>query len=337
MIYGGIRFYERMEVKDILSYLRLIVTGDDLAFQRVINQPKRGIGTKTVDAIFRIAQSEGISMYEVIKRGLYAKSQNTLDRFVRMVEKWRSELADLPLEKLLNEVLDDSGYRVMLEKDNETERLENVKSLIDDIKEYQEFYPESTLEDYLQMISLYTDKINLESSDAINLMTVHAAKGLEFPIVFVIGLSEGIFPSEKTLMEGTKGLEEERRLAYVAYTRAKERLTLTETSSFSYVIGSAKLPSRFISEIDEKYIDHLDKKEKKSSVFDVEIFPTDEGGDAAAEYRNGDIVVHKIFGEGVVIGIEDSVLSIAFSHPHGVKKILASHPSIRKKNRNDYN
>ena len=338
VIYGGIRFYERMEVKDILSYLRLIVTGDDLAFQRVINQPKRGIGTKSVDAIFRAAQSEGVSMYEVIKKGLFGKNQNTLDKFVAMVEKWRNDLNDLSLEMLLNEVLDDSGYRAMLEKDNETERLENVKSLIDDIKEYQEFYPESTLEDYLQMISLYTDKVNDNAADALNLMTIHAAKGLEFPIVFVIGLSEGIFPSEKTLLEGTKGLEEERRLAYVAYTRAKERLTLTETSSFSYVIGSAKLPSRFINEIDEEYIEHVDRKEKRSSVFDVDIFPSDRAADETGEdYRNGDIVIHKIFGEGVVIGIDGNVLSIAFSHPHGVKKILSSHPSIRKKTGNDYN
>ena len=336
VIYGGIRFYERMEIKDILSYLRLIVTGDDLAFQRVINQPKRGLGQKSIDAIFEIAQKEAIPMYEVIKRGLYAKNQKTLDGFVAMVEKWKADKDSIPLELLLEEVLDNSGYRTMLEKDNETERLENVKSLIDDIKEYQEFYPGSTLEDYLQMIALYTDRAGEETGDAINLMTIHSAKGLEFPVVFVIGLSEGVFPSERTLMEGTKGLEEERRLAYVAYTRAKEKLTLTETNSFSYVLGSAKLPSRFINEIDDAYIKHVDKKEKKTSVFDS--FVTDNVDSGVVEsYRNGDIIVHKVFGEGVLISNDNGVLSIAFSHPHGVKKILATHPSIRKKNRNDYN
>ena len=336
VIYGGIRFYERMEIKDILSYLRLIVTGDDLAFQRVINQPKRGLGQKSIDAIFEIAQKEAIPMYEAIKRGLYAKNQKTLDGFVAMVEKWKADKDSIPLELLLEEVLDNSGYRTMLEKDNETERLENVKSLIDDIKEYQEFYPGSTLEDYLQMIALYTDRAGEETGDAINLMTIHSAKGLEFPVVFVIGLSEGVFPSERTLMEGTKGLEEERRLAYVAYTRAKEKLTLTETNSFSYVLGSAKLPSRFINEIDDAYIKHVDKKEKKTSVFDS--FVTDNVDSGVVEsYRNGDIIVHKVFGEGVLISNDNGVLSIAFSHPHGVKKILATHPSIRKKNRNDYN
>ena len=188
------------------------------------------------------------------------------------------------------------------------------------------------------MISLYTDKINLESSDALNLMTVHAAKGLEFPIVFVIGLSEGIFPSEKTLMEGTKGLEEERRLAYVAFTRAKEKLYLTENGSYSYVLSSAKMPSRFIKEIDERYVEHVDRKEKVSSVFDTEIFVTErKEADSVPQYRNGDIIIHKIFGEGILISNDNGILSIAFAHPHGVKKILASHPSIRKKTGNDYN
>ena len=339
VIYGGIRFYERMEVKDILSYLRLIVTGDDLAFQRVINQPKRGLGPKSIDAIFDIAKSEKITMYEVIKQGLYAQHQNILDKFVEMVEKWKNDLNNLSLELLLEEVLDDSGYRSMLEKDNETERLENVKSLIDDITEYQEAYPGSTLEDYLSMISLYTDRASEEVDDALNLMTIHAAKGLEFPIVFVIGLSEGIFPSERTLLEGTKGLEEERRLAYVAYTRAKEMLYLSETSSFSYVLGSAKLPSRFINEISDEYINHVDKVKKESKIFDTEIIHEvkKEAPAPTVHYRKGDIIIHKIFGEGVLIGIEGNILTIAFSHPHGVKKVLSTHPSIRKKTANDYN
>ncbi|MDO4501259.1 MAG: UvrD-helicase domain-containing protein [Erysipelotrichaceae bacterium] len=340
VIYGGIRFYERMEIKDILSYLRLIVTGDDLAFQRVINQPKRGLGQKSIDSIFEIAQKEGISMYETIKRGLYAKNQNTLDKFVDMVEKWRASLETESLENILNDVLDDSGYRLMLENDNEMERLENVKSLIDDIKEYQEFYPGSTLADYLSMIALYTDKASESQEDSINLLTIHASKGLEFRAVFVIGLSEGIFPSERTLLEGNKGVEEERRLAYVAYTRAMERLMLTETNSFSYVIGTNKLPSRFIKEIDENFIEHLDKKEKKvSAVFDIPAKQDNfkEARDISVTYRKGDVVTHKIFGDGVIIANDRGILSIAFSHPHGVKKILCSHPSIRKKNKNDYN
>lgn len=344
VIYGGIRFYERMEVKDILSYLRLIVTGDDLAFQRVINQPKRGIGQKSIDTIFSLAKENNISMYEVVKQGLFAKNQSVLESFVDMVERWKPSLDGKPLEEVLTDVFEQSGYRSMLEKENETERIENVKSLIDDIKDYQETYPGSTLADYLSMISLYTDKANTDGSASVSLMTIHASKGLEFKVVFVVGLSEGIFPSERTMSE-QKGVEEERRLAYVAYTRAKEKLTLTDTSSFSYVVNSAKTTSRFVKEVDEKYIEHLDKPVlKQQSVFDVpfttkisSIEPKKEAPRRPSRYRKSDVVIHKIFGEGVVVKCDGDFVTVAFSYPHGTKTIKADHPSIRKKSANDYN
>lgn len=339
VIYGGLRFYERMEVKDILSYLRMITRADDLAFIRIINSPRRGIGPKTIDAIQGIAIEKNMSMYEVLKNGLYPKNKETFDGFVRMVEKWREDMKTMDLELLLQEVLDDSGYRTMLEKDGETERLENVKSLLDDIKQYSIDYPDSSLDEYLQMIALYTDRASEEVTDAVNLCTIHSAKGLEFEVVFVIGLSEGIFPSEKTLLEGQKGLEEERRLAYVAYTRAKKLLYLTESNSFSFVIQSAKLPSRFINEIDSDYIDHVDEKPSafKSGIFDEDIVRDRKKEKPKDDlYRNGDTVIHKIYGEGIVIANDSGVLQIAFSHPYGVKKILASHPSIRKKKKEEY-
>lgn len=344
VIYGGIRFYERMEVKDILSYLRLIVTGDDLAFQRVINQPKRGIGQKSIDTIFSLAKENNISMYEVVKQGLFAKNQSVLESFVDMVERWKSSLDGKPLEEVLTDVFEQSGYRSMLEKENETERIENVKSLIDDIKDYQETYPGSTLADYLSMISLYTDKANTDGSTSVSLMTIHASKGLEFKVVFVVGLSEGIFPSERTMLE-QKGVEEERRLAYVAYTRAKEKLTLTDTSSFSYVVNSAKTTSRFVNEVDEKYIEHLDKPVlKQQSVFDIpftakisSIEPKKEAPRRPSRYRKSDVVIHKIFGEGVVVKCDGDFVTVAFSYPHGTKTIKADHPSIRKKTANEYN
>ena len=340
VIYGGLRFYERMEVKDILSYLRMITRADDLAFIRIINTPRRAIGPKTIEAIQAIATERNISMYEVIKNGMYPKNRDTFDAFVRMVEKWRQDMENGDLELLLQEVLDDSGYRTMLEKEGETERLENVKSLLDDIKQYSQDYPDSTLDEYLQMISLYTDRASEETGDAVSLCTIHSAKGLEFDCVFVIGLSEGIFPSERTLAEGTKGLEEERRLAYVAYTRAKKLLYLSESNSFSYVIQASKLPSRFIKEIDERYIDNVDEKPSsfKSAIFDEDIVIKDQRKEKPKDdiYRNGDAVIHKIYGEGIVIGIDSGVLQIAFPHPHGIKKILAGHPSIRKKGKQDY-
>ncbi|MCR4854615.1 MAG: UvrD-helicase domain-containing protein [Erysipelotrichaceae bacterium] len=340
VIYGGLRFYERMEVKDILSYLRMITRADDLAFIRIINTPRRAIGPKTIEAIQAIAFERNMSMYDVIKNGLYPKNRDTFDHFVRMVEKWREDMKNGDLELLLQEVLDDSGYRTMLEKEGETERLENVKSLLDDIKQYSEDYPDSSLDEYLQMIALYTDRASEEVGDAVSLCTIHSAKGLEFECVFVIGLSEGIFPSERTMAEGQKGLEEERRLAYVAYTRAKKLLYLSESNSFSYVIQSAKLPSRFIKEIDERYIDNVDERPAsfRSGIFDEDIVIRDQKKEKPKDdvYRNGDAVIHKIYGEGIVIGNDSGVLQIAFPHPHGIKKILAGHPSIRKKGKQDY-
>lgn len=341
VIYGGIRFYERQEVKDILCYLRLIVTGDDLAFQRVINQPKRGIGQKSIDNIFEIAQKNNLSMYETIKNGLYTKNQNTLDQFVAMIEKWRELNNDSDnLEKLLQAVLDESGYRTMLENDKENERLENIKSLIDDIKEYQLNYPGSTLADYLSMISLYTDKANEQTGEALKLMTIHAAKGLEFETVYVIGMSEGIFPSERTMLEGMKGLEEERRLAYVAYTRAKKDLYLLESSSFSYVLNGNKSASRFIGEINEKYVEHLNPK-PKPLIFDVkpQVYSSQTTSSNSANkeiYRVNDKIIHNIFGEGVVVANNGGILTIAFAFPHGVKKIASTFKGIRKKKANDY-
>lgn len=336
VVYGGIRFYERAEVKDILCYLRMIVTGDDLAFTRIINTPKRGIGQKTIDSILDIAKEKDMTMYEVVKQGLYTKNREVFSEFVKMIENWRELLKENDLEKVLKHVLDDSGYRLYLEKDNETERLENIKSLVDDIEEYQRTYPDSTLDEYLQMISLYTDKASEQVYNSVNLMTIHSAKGLEFDTVFVIGMSESIFPSERTLAEGIKGLEEERRLAYVAYTRAKCQLYLTDSADFSFVIQSTKTTSRFINEIDDKYIDHLKRKEKaKQSLFFDDIMEKSvstrkSASSAKDKIKVGDKVIHDIYGEGMVVSLENKILSIAFSYPHGIKKILSGHQSIKK-------
>ena len=338
VIYGGIRFYERAEVKDILCYLRMIVNADDLSFIRVINTPKRGIGSATLDKIRELAQEHGLSMYETVRQGLYPKNQNVFSSFCRMIEHWKELLQNERLDDVFTAVLDDSGYRTMLEKDKETERLENVKSLLDDIREYEKTYPDSSLSDYLQMISLYTDKASESDSNSVNLLTIHAAKGLEFENVFVIGLSEGVFPSERTLQEGMRGLEEERRLAYVALTRAKQRLWLTDNSQFSYVVQNAKVKSRFLNEIDPDYLDDLSEEVRPRVFFREEpkstlkpLSTTEVRQEKSAALKKGDLVEHAVFKDGVVLSVVDKIATIAFAYPHGVKKILADHPSIHKK------
>ena len=178
VITGGIKFYERAEIKDALCYLRMVCGADDLALTRIINVPRRGLGNKTLDTIVRRAREEQRTMYEVIRdnKVVSGKAQTTLDEFVRMVEKWRAQADQLPISRLLEMILDDSGYRKMLENDQENERLENLKELITDIESYTVNYPDSSLEEYLQLVSLYGDKGEQESHDHVQLMTVHAAR-----------------------------------------------------------------------------------------------------------------------------------------------------------------
>ncbi len=238
----------------------MVCGSDDLALMRIINVPRRGLGNKTMDTIVQRARETGKTMYEVIRdeKVVSGKAQTTIDNFVKMVEKWKNLAPSTPISRLLEMILLDSGYRSMLEADKENERLENLKELITDIESYTVNYPDSSLEEYLQLVSLYGDKGAEDGGDHVQLMTVHAAKGLEFDTVFVYGMSEGIFPNDRAMQESQlKGLEEERRLAYVAFTRAQNKLYLTESSGFSYILSRIKVPSRFIKEIDPQYIEHI--------------------------------------------------------------------------------
>ena len=339
-IYGGIRFYDRQEVKDVLSYLRMLVSADDLAIKRIINMPKRGIGNKTVDTILDVARKENTTMYEVIKdKQLFGgKVQSTITEFVNLVEKWKEKATSMELDKVLEMVFEESGYRGMLESSKEDERVANVKELMNDLHDYMVNYPDSNLSEYLQIITLYTEKEEVFQSDFVQLMTIHAAKGLEFDHVFVSGLSEGVFPSERTLQEGPKGLEEERRLAYVAYTRAKEKLYLCESQGFSFVLSKSKITSRFVNEIAEEYIEHLGHPFAMNESSSTPFTPLPSANNSAPRpktppttLKTGDVVVHDAFGEGIVVAVKGGLVDIAFSYPHGVKTIMAHHPTIHKK------
>ena len=342
IIYGGVRFFERQEVKDALCYLRMATTADDLAFRRIINRPKRGLGNKSIETIENAARENGCTMYEVVQKQpvLTGKSQRTIDSFVQMVEGWRrmAESGEAELFELFEKIIEDSGLKQSYEEANELDRVENLKELIDDIREFSKENPEATLEEYLQVVSLYGDREETLNSDFVQLMTVHAAKGLEFDTVFVSGMSEGIFPNERAMNDGTKGVEEERRLAYVAITRARNQLFITDALGFSFILQKVRTPSRFIDEISPDCIEHIGavqeehrRIERSSLMLDPkpQVLRPDTHGKGVL--RKGDTVIHTKFGEGVVIDCKGGIASIAFPFPHGIKKIAANHSSLKKK------
>lgn len=373
-IYGGIRFYDRAEIKDALSYLRLLAPKEheddkelykNLAVKRIINMPKRGIGAKTLETIEAQAQLNDTNMYEVLLHEEFGKgkAKASIQEFVRVIEECRKEVEQISIDQLLTKVLENSGYLEMLREDSEIERLENIKELISDIANYVESNPQGTLSDYLQEISLYTDKEEMDNGQFVQLMTIHAAKGLEFDNVFVYSLCEGIFPNEKSISEGGQpALEEERRLAYVAFTRARKQLFLSDSYGYSYVLDKLKTTSRFVKELPQDCLEDVGAKPNNSFSQDVDTFsgndflsqsfgqkrnhtvdtpkettPREETSLSAipvkkkGKIRKGDLVNHEIFGDGVVIKMEDQLAVIAFDKKYGIRKILSSHPSLTKK------
>lgn len=342
VIYGGIRFFDRQEVKDALSYLRMIVHADDFAFARIINTPKRGFGDKSFDLVKAKANALNLTYFETIqKEKLFSgKVLKQVEDFITMILNWRKIYQDKRPSEMLEIVLDQSGYRMMLEKDKETDRIENLKELINDIESYEKTALEPSLDEYLQEIALYTDIDDGKYPSFVSLMTVHASKGLEFHTVFVYGMNDGVFPSQRSMFEGIKGLEEERRLAYVAFTRACKKLYITESGGYNFQMQKEKEPSRFISEIDEEFIHHVGVSNQKSSIFidttvnkekSVTQRPMLHKIERNVQYRKKDIVVHEMFGKGVVLNQVDDILEIAFDHPIGIKKINCRHPKLSKK------
>lgn len=334
-IFGGLRFYERAEIKDVLCYLRLVALGDDLAFSRVINAPKRGIGAKTLEKISLFANAEGCTYLEATRNHLEAfsgKAKGQLASFVELIDYLHGKSESMSMMDLLELILERTGYKKMLLDANEMERVENIKELQNDMMYFLRNNQEATLQDYLQTIALITDKDVYEEGDYVSLMTVHSAKGLEFDTVFVASLSEGVFPNERAMNEGNRGLEEERRLAYVAFTRAKRLLYLSNAQGFSYVLNQVKLPSRFLKELNPDLLCQLgvnDKVAKNTDFFEereIKSYDLKE----VNKYKKGDLVNHKVFGEGIVLSCEDLMVKVAFGMPHGIKVLISTHPSLTK-------
>jgi len=262
-VIGGLKFYERKEIKDALCYLRLIAnTSDNLSLKRIINEPKRGIGKTSLDNIQEIAEKEGTSMYEIIKEadkyGLNRVYTNSRE-FITVIEELKSKKEELPISEILTNVLKKTGYTKALELENTIEaetRIQNLEELMTVVIEFEEQEAQNTLNDFLEGITLSSDIDKLEESDEmVTLMTLHSAKGLEYPAVFLVGMEEGIFPGYKSIGE-PRELEEERRLFYVGITRAKQYLHLT-CAKHRTIFGSTSYNaiSRFIGEIPEELLE----------------------------------------------------------------------------------
>ena len=277
-IIGGLKFYERKEIKDIISYLRLVQnTSDNLSLNRIINEPKRGIGKTSLDNIAKVAEQSGISMYEVIKNAeqyglnrVYLSSRE----FINCMEEIIAKKDELKISELIKKILKDTGYTQSLENENTVEaenRIANLDEFLNVAIEFEEESAENGLSDFLEGITLSSDLDNMEETDeSVTLMTLHSAKGLEFPTVFLVGMEEGIFPGYKSIGE-QKELEEERRLCYVGVTRAKENLYLTNSKQRT-TFGSTthNPPSRFLEEIPKDLLDgyeKIQKSQKRESTF----------------------------------------------------------------------
>ena len=325
-VVGSFYFYNRKEIKDLICYLKLIYNKyDDISLQRIINTPKRGIGEKTIENLQKKAQENNICMYDAIESGKELTFKNIIEEIISIKDNYS-------LTELVDIVLDKSGMKQELESEKSIEseiRLENLEEFKSITKAFEEKNGLISLEDFLTEISLVSDVTeHKDETDVVTLMTVHSAKGLEFENVFLIGMEEGIFPHNNSF-ESSEAIEEERRLCYVAITRAKKRLWLVNANHrLIYGMDNFNKPSRFIDEINKEYINEEKNERKvvKSNTFQK----IQKAVDETVDYQAGDKIMHDVFGEGVIISIEGSVVTIAFAHPHGIKKLLKGHKSIKK-------
>ena len=325
-VIGSFYFYSRKEIKDLIAYLRLIHNSkDNVSLLRVINTPKRGIGLKTIENLTYTADSENISIYEAISSGKELE-------FKKLIEKLKDISQELTLTELIDKVLDSTGMRQELESENTLEaevRLENLEEFKSITKSFEEREGLISLEDFLLEISLISDVEEYKDDpNRISLMTVHSVKGLEFSHVFVIGMEEGIFPHMNSLMENSE-IEEERRLCYVAITRAKDDLHLVNARRRT-LFGNEQInpTSRFLNEIDKDLIETNVKEEFKKEEPKIEtgeMFREEE-----VDYQVGDYVYHETFGTGKVVEVTNTLVSVAFKHPHGIKKLMKNHKKLSK-------
>ena len=359
-IFGGMRFYQRQEIKDAIAYFKLTINQkDDLSFERIINVPRRGIGEVTFQQLKQIANVRKLSLYEAAEgidmfADVSTKLKTQLKPMIATIEKYKVRLMtdgiDLRFE--VEQYLQELGYIRSLQDSDEEDRIENLYTLLDDLEEYLERNEEATFLQYLENISLMSSQDEILEENFVSLMTVHTAKGLEFDHVFVIGLNEGVFPSMRTLDDDAYlGLEEERRLCYVAFTRAKQTLSLSCASDFSFVIGGNLIPSRFFKEagliFKNSYQSSMNPSGNPQGNFfgsvsspsrlgmvhpsSAETPSSQSGSRNLIQWQIGDACHHDSFGKGSVTNIISSdIIEITFENPAQVKKLIAQHPKLNK-------
>lgn len=325
-VVGSFYFYNRKEIKDLISYLKLIYNSrDDISLLRVINVPKRGIGLKTIENITLKANMNQASLYDSINSGKEYE-------FKTLIETLKEIANTSTLTELVEAILTKTGMREELVNEKTLEadiRIENLEEFKSITKNFEEKNGIISLDDFLMEISLVADmEEHRNSTDVVTLMTVHSAKGLEFKDVFVIGMEEGIFPHSNSF-ESKSSLEEERRLCYVAITRAKECLWLVNARKrMLYGMDSSNPPSRFIKEIGDDCLETDTTTIIRENIENKKSITANINTDAS--YEIGDNITHNEFGKGIVVGVDKLIVTIAFSYPHGIKKIMKGHSSIRK-------
>lgn len=328
-IIGSFYFYNRKEIKDLICYLRLINNyKDDVSLLRVINVPKRKIGEKTIDNISNVALENNSCLFDAINSGKELEFKN-------LILDLKEKCENLSLTEMVELVLDKSGMKQELENEKSLDseiRLENLEEFKSITKNYEEEYGVISLDDFLNEISLVSDMSeHQDGNNKVSLMTVHSVKGLEFDDVFVIGMEEGIFPHYNAINEGTNSaIEEERRLCYVAITRAKKKLWLLNAKK-RMLFGNTQVnpPSRFMDEIDSKYVDS--EKKTTSLVGSVKkIVKENMFNNDDTDFNVGDMIHHTDYGNGIVTAVDKSIITVAFPHPFGIKKLMKKHKSISK-------
>ena len=307
-IFSGVQFFNRMEIKDALSYLRLVAYRDDLSFLRVANVPKRNIGERRMRFLQEYAEANGCTLYAALVQNLEHEllKKTQAHKLVELVERFGARSPEMPVSELLSAILDESGYETMLRTEGAQDRLDNLAELKQAIYEFETTCgEEATLEGYLARVALLTNTDAAQDGERVRMMTVHTAKGLEFPHVFLAGMEEGVFPSKKT--STIEAMEEERRLAFVAFTRAQRSLSLSESEGRNFD-GSFRYPSRFLFNVDELLLVREgmeDTRLLRDAFRHIEaserlLAPASE----QAQFQPGDRVRHAIMGDGMIVEVD---------------------------------